>query len=338
MIKSFVKFIIIIFLFGSCDKKNSYSIVDFDFDTIKPVDSLIIYDKENSWEIKSKLNLNNKKPDTLKITEKKLYTIYSFINGKQGVLSEVILSPDSNIKMNLKKGSVFGQVNFSGTYATSNNFLAFYKKNSDELSEKIKTGIQPKNLENQIKNKKDLIKEEGISKKINDTLITYVMDQYDAFSSTLKKKNIKYLYKKELVGKKGNKFEFYDIEDKKINLSNFKGQYIYIDVWATWCKPCKVEAIYLKELEKELEKTKGVKIISISIDKDQNKWKDYLTKNSIAGNHYYSGANSSFVKFYDIGALPRFILLDKDGNIINSDEIRPSNPKTLNNLIALTRD
>ena len=43
----------------------------------------------------------------------------------------------------------------------------------------------------------------------------------------------------------------------------------------------------------------------------------------------YSGSNSDFVKFYDIGALPRFIFLDKEGQIISPDEIRPSNPETI---------
>ncbi len=240
--------------------------------------------------------------------------------------------------MNIKKGGNFGEVTYGGSYSNSNNFLAFYKRNTDKLSEKIKSGVTPDILENYIYNKKQLIIKEGISKKVSDSLVSYVIDKYDSFSSTLKKKNEKYLYKKELIGKKGNNFEFKNINDKTIDLSKFKGKYLYIDVWATWCKPCKVEAVYLKELEKDLEKSKDVKIISISIDKDKNKWKNYLTKNSTLGNHYYSGANSSFVKFYDIGALPRFILIDKEGNIINSDEIRPSNPEILNKLITLAKD
>ena len=340
IIRSVFKSIMLILLLSCCNdtNKSKYATVNVSFKTIKPIDSLIIYDKENSWEIKSKLDLSNKTFDTLSIVEKKLYTIYSFKNGKQGVLSEVILSPESYTKMSLKKGGLFGEVTYAGTFAKSNNFLAFYKRNSDELSEKIKSGVQPDILENYIQNKKQLIMNEGISKKVSDTLVSYVIDKYDAFSSTLKKKNTKYLYKKELIGKKGNNFEYKDLNDKTIDLSKFKGNYLYIDVWATWCKPCKVEAVYLKELEKDLEKSKNVKIISISIDKDQNKWKNYLTKNPTTEHQYYSGASSSFVKFYDIGALPRFILLDKEGNIINSDEIRPSNPELLNKLNSLSKD
>jgi hypothetical protein len=46
----------------------------------------------------------------------------------------------------------------------------------------------------------------------------------------------------------------------------------------------------------------------------------------------YSGANSDFVKFYDIGALPRFVFLNKEGRIINPEEMRPSNPELLKKL------
>ena len=46
----------------------------------------------------------------------------------------------------------------------------------------------------------------------------------------------------------------------------------------------------------------------------------------------YSGAYSDFVKFYDIGVLPRFIFLNKDGRIINPDEIRPSNSQLLKDI------
>jgi hypothetical protein len=56
------------------------------------------------------------------------------------------------------------------------------------------------------------------------------------------------------------------------------------------------------------------------------------------GLQLHSGSKSDFVKFYDIGALPRFILLDKEGKVISPDEIRPSNPETLTKLEATLTD
>ncbi len=337
MIKSYLKTIILLLILSSCkdNKKTEYATIKINFNSEKPIDSLIVYDKEKAWEIKSKLNLNNKTFDTLNISEKKLYTIYSFNNGKQGILSEVILSPNSKTTIHLKQDGAFGDVFYEGTFATPNNLLAFYKKNSDELSNKVKSGIKPSVLDKYIEHKRQVIKDEGITKKVTDSLINYVIDKFDSFASTLKKKNEKYLYKKQLIGKVGNNFNFKDINDHKIKLNKYLGKYLYIDVWATWCKPCKTEAIYLKKLEKDLEGSEEIEIISISIDKDYNKWKEYLSKNQITDNHYYSGAKSEFVKFYDIGSLPRFILIDKEGKIINSDDIRPSNPETLMKLKSL---
>ena len=114
-----------------------------------------------------------------------------------------------------------------------------------------------------------------------------------------------------------------------ISLKDFKGKYLYLDVWATWCKPCKVEFEYLKELENKLIGNKELQIISISVDNSYENWKNYLGDNSIFGKQLFAGWKSDFVKYYAIGALPRFIFLDKEGRIISADELRPSNPKLL---------
>lgn len=82
---------------------------------------------------------------------------------------------------------------------------------------------------------------------------------------------------------------------------------------------------------------KKIEIIAISIDKDSKKWSEFILKNNRKGNQLHTTPSSDFVKFYEIGALPRYILLDKKGYIISSDEIRPSNPeliKMLEEIIA----
>ena len=121
-----------------------------------------------------------------------------------------------------------------------------------------------------------------------------------------------------------------------INTSEFNndGHPIVISFWATWCKPCKVEYPFLRKLEQYFSKSNEIKIISVSTDEKFEKWKKYIDENSIEGTQLYSGANSDFVKFYDIGALPRFIFLDKEGKVINPEEIRPSNPGLLEKLEA----
>ena len=113
------------------------------------------------------------------------------------------------------------------------------------------------------------------------------------------------------------------------SLSDLKGKYVYIDVWATWCGPCVREIPALKALEQKFH-DKNIEFVSISIDveKNYNKWKNMITARDLRGVQLLAdkGWQSSFVKDYGIKGIPRFILLDPEGKIINANAPRPSNP------------
>ena len=125
-------------------------------------------------------------------------------------------------------------------------------------------------------------------------------------------------------------FAYPDKENKVVSLEDLKGKYVYVDVWATWCGPCKREIPYLKEMTKEYE-GKDIEFVSISIDetKDYDKWIAMLEDKEMDGIQLFSDKdwNSDFVKAYDIKGIPRFILIDKEGMIVSADAARPSDPK-----------
>ncbi|MDO4228443.1 MAG: TlpA disulfide reductase family protein [Capnocytophaga sp.] len=114
----------------------------------------------------------------------------------------------------------------------------------------------------------------------------------------------------------------------KTSLESLKGKLVYIDVWATWCVPCLKEAPALHALEKEYH-GKDIAFVSISIDKEKEKWKKFLTENASVGIQLHEDveAEGNFAELYDIQAIPRFILIDKNGAIINKNAPRPSDPK-----------
>ena len=95
-------------------------------------------------------------------------------------------------------------------------------------------------------------------------------------------------------------------------------------------KKTRVGKINLGKIQLFIEQKKINKSEKISLD--FLKKLKIINKNSIKGIQLYSGANSDFVKFYDVGALPRFIFLDKEGKVISPEELRPSNPKLLKKL------
>lgn len=128
---------------------------------------------------------------------------------------------------------------------------------------------------------------------------------------------------------------FEDYENYKggtSSLTDFKGKFVYVDVWATWCGPCKAEIPSLKEVEKAYH-GKNIEFISISVDKiaDHEKWKNFVGENELGGVQLFAENdwNSKFVQDYLIKGIPRFILIDPDGNIVNSNAPRPSEERLI---------
>ncbi|MDB4402752.1 hypothetical protein N9169_04735, partial [Algibacter sp.] len=243
MLNKMIKPSIIIFmvstLISSCKEeiKNPISVIEVNLTNQQLLDSLIIYDKDKSWEIKSILRFkeSNRVIDTMKILENKFYQIYSFFDGKQGELGELVISPNSEITLFIDENELFESIDYSGNFKLSNNFLAYSKKYQNLLSEMVRNGIKQEELEILIHEKGELINEKGISLNVVDSLSSYVKLKFDEFSDILKQKNIKYLYKTSIVDKIGNNFFFKDIKNNVKTLKDFKGKYVYIDVWATWC-------------------------------------------------------------------------------------------------------
>lgn len=130
-------------------------------------------------------------------------------------------------------------------------------------------------------------------------------------------------------GKTAADFTYPDVNGKMVSLSDFKGKVVLVDVWATWCAPCRGEIPYLKRLEKEM-KGKGVVFIGVSLDveKDKEKWKDMLKKEGLEGVQLFAGGfKSKIAADYKIQGIPRFMVFDKAGNIVAFNAPRPSDPK-----------
>ncbi|WP_241687358.1 TlpA disulfide reductase family protein [Flavobacterium sp. YO64] len=142
------------------------------------------------------------------------------------------------------------------------------------------------------------------------------------------------------VGQKGLDFTYNDINNKPVSFSDFKGKYVYIDLWATWCGPCKAEIPHMKKIEEDYH-GKNIVFVSLSLDKpkDAQKWKDFVTKEQLKGIQLMADKDfsSDVAKNYDVNAIPRFLLFDTKGNIINADALRPSNPELREQLDKLLK-
>lgn len=129
--------------------------------------------------------------------------------------------------------------------------------------------------------------------------------------------------------------QFVNYENHKggdMSLNDLKGKYVYVDVWATWCGPCIREIPSLKEVEKKFH-NENIEFVSTSIDqsKDHDKWITMVNEKELGGVQLMADKDwsSDFVKGYAIQGIPRFILIDPDGNIVSADAPRPSDPKLI---------
>lgn len=132
---------------------------------------------------------------------------------------------------------------------------------------------------------------------------------------------------KAAVGRPSPMFKGVDVNGKEMTLRNFRGKYVYIDMWATWCGPCQKELPFLKKLE-EKYKGRNIAFVGLSIDQDKAKWADRVKNGALSGTQLYIGKGTKFQSDYRISGIPRFILLDPNGRIVNPDMTRPSSEDT----------
>ena len=116
------------------------------------------------------------------------------------------------------------------------------------------------------------------------------------------------------------------IEGGTKSLSDFKGKYVYVDVWATWCAPCKEEIPAFEALKKEF-KNKNIAFVSVSVDRNKEDWTAFVPANKLTGNQLWAERVDGVTKIgeaYFIESIPRFIIVDPQGKIVSSNARRPS--------------
>ncbi|MEG0519042.1 MAG: TlpA disulfide reductase family protein, partial [Bacteroidales bacterium] len=120
---------------------------------------------------------------------------------------------------------------------------------------------------------------------------------------------------------KGNKVNFLDVIGKD--------KVVYIDFWATWCGPCCQEIPFVEKLVEKYKNNPNIEFISISLDDKPAKWHAKLAEDKPQWRQFIIPDNfmSDFAKEYNIRAIPRFMMFDKQGKIISVNAARPSDPK-----------
>ncbi|WP_299901456.1 TlpA disulfide reductase family protein [uncultured Aquimarina sp.] len=128
-------------------------------------------------------------------------------------------------------------------------------------------------------------------------------------------------------------FEVSDTDKKTSSLNSQLNKLTIIDLWATWCKPCIAETPFLEEIKKKYGS--NIDVIYISLDFKKERWHQFISKKQSKKKHFWVPPNSPLVEF--IGetktsgdkttttwSIPKFFLVDKNGELLSDNCPLPS--------------
>ena len=220
-----------------------------------------------------------------------------------------------------------------GSDAAQLKYLASYTKNPDVINKMVDSYMQAISLYaalgvSSARPEFRELYEQILAVSTNDAHITFVKEQLAKMEDAAE-------------GKPAVNFPLETTDGKSVEFSSMVGGGVvtYVDFWATWCGPCKREIPYLATMVEELKDNKQIRIISISIDEDHDAWRKMVANDKPAWEQYLIPDlnTSAAIKDYEINAIPRFMVFDKEGNLYKSSATRPSEPSTKAMLLELAK-
>lgn len=119
------------------------------------------------------------------------------------------------------------------------------------------------------------------------------------------------------IGKPAPDFTLPDVSGKQVSLSSFKGKYVLVDFWASWCKPCRMENPAVVAAYNKF-KDKNFTILGVSLDEDKNSWIQAIKTDGLAWSQVsdLKQWESMVIPLYQFDGIPYNVLVDPQGNII----------------------
>jgi thiol-disulfide isomerase/thioredoxin/Tfp pilus assembly protein PilF len=103
------------------------------------------------------------------------------------------------------------------------------------------------------------------------------------------------------------------LDGQHISMDDLQGKVVLLDFWATWCGPCREALPHVREMAKKFQ-GQPVVILSVSLDSDEEKWKEFVAKNDMTWPQYRDGGfTSPIAKMFNVEAIPHTFTIDADG-------------------------
>jgi thiol-disulfide isomerase/thioredoxin len=272
--------------------------------------------------------------DTLHIKE----GLYQMFDGVE--YTEIYLKDGYDLTLKMDAKEFDESIVYSGSGSKENNYLAkaTLAESTFEFDKLLELNDADFNAAIDKKFKSDLAKLEGSNLDASFVALQKKNFEGNKAGMTAYFKQTKEKLKLNNTVSPG--FDYVNFKGGNTKLSDLNGKYVYIDVWATWCGPCRAEIPFLKKVEEKYH-DKNIAFVSISadVDKDFEKWKKFVEEKQLGGIQLFADKNwnSDFMKSFGITSIPRFILIDPSGKVVSADAARPSSPKLQEQLDALLK-
>ena len=152
-------------------------------------------------------------------------------------------------------------------------------------------------------------------------------------SPNLRQKVQAELKRLDTVGKPAPQFSAADLAGSPVSLASYRGKYVLIDFWATWCSPCIAELPRLQAAYKNYHDS-GFEIISVSLDENKSAVTDFVKARNIPWPQIHSASTSAdLVSAFGVITIPAVYLIDPQGSIVRLDLRGKALDETLNRLL-----
>jgi thiol-disulfide isomerase/thioredoxin len=118
-------------------------------------------------------------------------------------------------------------------------------------------------------------------------------------------------------------FAAHNLSNQPESLTNLRGKFVAIDVWATWCGPCRTQSPVFEKMAVRY-KDQPITFLALSLDENKNAWEKFLNENKPKIAHWRAPNLQQFRALYGIEAIPRFLLIDPAGNFVNANLPQPT--------------
>ncbi len=273
-------------------------------------------------------------------------------------IPDIMLENFQNVKVNNEPALVAASyrdfVRFFIIYSSSKT-NGFKKFTDYSISAERKSTIAKEKLEGQIYLhwlSRFLIEECGrlspfMVKKLETSLkeadkVNYYYNSVTKYCDEIEKSQVKSDQPQQTtpVQNDGSGAGLMNMKGKPVDLTSLKGKVIYIDFWASWCGPCRKMMPFSKQMHDQLtaKQKKEIEFLYISIDADTAAWKKAINDLGMEGVQFISPGNwnSKACRYFQIGSIPRYMIMNKAGEIVDFNAKRPADPAVLQELIKLS--